>query len=66
MIGRTHSQAWMSQNNSGRLPGFASISLKLAVEQGRESHLEQGEAHIVLEDNAADAPHITGLGPAEF
>lgn len=30
------------------------------------SHLKQGETHIILKDDAADAPHITGLAPAKL
>lgn len=30
------------------------------------SHLEKGETHIILKDDAANTPHITGLAPAKL
>lgn len=29
-------------------------------------YLEQGEAEVVLEQDAADAPHVTGMAPTQF
>lgn len=36
------------------------------VTRAPATYLEEGEANIVLEDDAAYAPHITGLRPAQL
>lgn len=52
-----------SVNSSGRR-----YIKKIKINHSSSStwHLKQGEAEVVLEQDAADAPHVTGMAPTQF
>lgn len=42
------------------------LSSAVRYHRAHTSHLKQRETHIVLKDDAADAPHVAGLAPAKL